>query len=200
MKQENALRPELDIHLDADIFLQYYYLKEELIAFCRKQGLSASGGKEEITERIAVFLKTGKKIPAVRKQRKKPVQRTAIRKEDLIEAEFVCTQTHRAFFEQELGSSFSFYVAFQQWLKANAGKTYAEALEAYETIQQKRTKETTVIDRQFEYNTYIRAFFAANKDYKFSDAIKCWKYKKQQKGSHLYEDADLIVLLDHQGM
>lgn len=200
MKDDKTVRPELDIHLDADIFCQYYYLKEELIAFCREQGLSASGGKEEITERIAIFLKTGKKTPAVRKQRKKPVQRTAIRKEDLIEAEFVCTQTHRAYFEQELGSSFSFHVAFQKWLKANAGKTYAEALEAYETIQQKQTKGTTVIDRQFEYNTYIRAFFAANKDRTLADAITCWKYKKQQKGSHMYEDADLIVLQDHHGM
>lgn len=55
-------RPNLDNNLDGKIFKEYYYLKEELIDFCRKNDLQTTGGKLELTERIAKFLDTGKKL------------------------------------------------------------------------------------------------------------------------------------------
>lgn len=51
-----AERPILDKHLDSKTFRGFYYLKEELIDFCRKNSLPTSGGKIEITDRIAYFL------------------------------------------------------------------------------------------------------------------------------------------------
>ena len=53
-------RPELACGLDSRTFREYYYLKEELAAFCRENHLPVSGGKQELTERIACFLETGK--------------------------------------------------------------------------------------------------------------------------------------------
>lgn len=55
------LRPALtkDIHIQS--FKDYYWLKEELQAFCREHGLSASGSKTEISERIEFFFKLGNK-------------------------------------------------------------------------------------------------------------------------------------------
>ncbi|MDO4371697.1 MAG: SAP domain-containing protein, partial [Clostridia bacterium] len=53
-------RPELNDKPDADTFRSYYYLKQELIDFCRKNALPVSGGKQELTDRIACFLETGK--------------------------------------------------------------------------------------------------------------------------------------------
>ena len=35
-----------------------------------------------------------------------------------------------------------------------------------------------MIDRQFEYNTYIRDFFEDNKGMSLDQAITCWKFKK----------------------
>ena len=52
----------------------------------------------------------------------------------------------------------------------------------------------TVIDKQFEYNTYIRDFFADNPGRTLDDAIKCWKYKKQLPGHNHYEQTDLAAL------
>ena len=54
-------RPNLDKNLDVKTFKEYYYLKEELIDFCRKNDLQTTGSKTELTERIAIFLDTGKK-------------------------------------------------------------------------------------------------------------------------------------------
>lgn len=54
-------RPCLDKNLDSKTFKDYYYLKEELINFCRENDLKTTGRKLELTERIANFLDTGKR-------------------------------------------------------------------------------------------------------------------------------------------
>ena len=51
-------RPVLDRNLDSKTFRDFYYLKEELVNFCRENGIPVSGGKIEITDRIAYFLDT----------------------------------------------------------------------------------------------------------------------------------------------
>lgn len=188
-------RPDLDLGLSAEIFRQYYYLKEELVDFCRKNNLQATGSKSELSERIAVFLESGKRIRAERKTQKTQ-SAGEIKPNYIIEENFVCSEKHRAFFREQVGKSFSFNVTFQKWLKSNAGKTYADAITAYHQILQekKSAKGKGEIERQFEYNTYIRDFFAANKDKTLEQAIKCWKFKKSQKGHNKYEDLDLAVL------
>ena len=62
-------RPELNQELDAATFRKIYYLKQELVSFCREKGLPTSGSKTELTDRIAYFLDTGKVLnsPAVKR-------------------------------------------------------------------------------------------------------------------------------------
>jgi len=186
-------RPELTTELKRKEFLEYYFLKEELVCFCRENGLPASGGKAELTERIAYFLDTGKVLAAktVRTQKHKI---STITRDSTIESDFVCSELHRAFFKREIGESFSFNVAFQKWLKSNAGKTYADAIAAYNEIKNTKKPGKKDIDKQFEYNTYVRDFFDDNKGASLADAIKCWKYKKSIKGHNKYERTDLKAL------
>lgn len=186
-------RPELNRELDGQTFSQFYYLKEELVAFCRENDLPVSGGKMEITERIRYFLDTGKVLPAAT-VRKKTSSIGNISEDTKIEPDFVCSEKHRAFFKEQIGKSFSFNVAFQKWLKANTGKTYREAVLAYYQILEDKKKGRTTIDRQFEYNTYIRDFFADNTGKSLEEAITCWKYKKQGQGHNRYEQSDLAAL------
>lgn len=186
-------RTALDRNLDSKTFRDYYYLKEELVNFCRENGIPVSGGKIEITDRIAYFLDTGKILSATTK-RKKATEISTISEDTEIEANFVCSETHRVFFREHIGSGFSFNVAFQKWLKKNTGKTYKEAIAAYYQILEYKKKGKTKIDKQFEYNTYIRDFFADNKGKSLDEAIKCWKYKKQLRGHNRYERKDLIAI------
>lgn len=74
------------------------------------------------------------------------------------------------------------------------GKTYAEAIAAYYQIIEDKKNGKEKIDKQFEYNTYIRDFFADNKGKSLGDAIKCRKYKKKLQGHNRYEKSDLSVL------
>lgn len=186
-------RPDLDITLDGKTFREYYYLKEELVDFCRKHNLQATGGKLELTDRIAEFLDTGNRNSATHIKRKSPSV-VEITLDTVIESNFVCSEKHRAFYKAHIGKSFSFNVLFQKWLKSNAGKTYRESIDAYYQILEDKKKNKTTIDRQFEYNTYIRDFFTDNKDKNLEQAIKCWKYKKSLKGHNKYEREDLKIL------
>ena len=187
-------RPKLNKHLDSKTFLDFYYLKDELVEFCKKNGLSTAGGKIEITDRIAYFLDTGRIMSTSASRKTTTIVIDTISKDDKIEPNFVCSENHRSFFKEHVGKGFSFNVTFQNWLKTNNGKTYKEAIIDYYKIMEDKKKNKTTIDKQFEYNTYIRDFFADNKGKSLDEAIKCWKYKKQLKGHNHYEKSDLIVI------
>ena len=186
-------RPNLDNSLDSKTFKEFYYLKEELVDFCRKNNLQTTGGKIELTERIANFLETGERTYKSHNIRKNVII-DEITIHTIIEENFVCSEKHRAFYKEKIGNNFSFNVAFQKWLKSNSGKTYQDSINAYYQILEDKKKNKTIIDKQFEYNTYIRDFFDDNKDKSLEQAIKCWKYKKNLKGHNKYEREDLKIL------
>ena len=185
-------RPEFSRKLDGATFLSYYYLKEELADFCRENDLPVSGGKIELTNRIAHFLDTGEILKPAAKR--KAACTESITESTIIGSNIVYSEKLRAFFTERIGKGFSFNVPFQRWLKGNAGKTYGEAIEAYyQVLAEKKTKKPA-IDKQFEYNTYIRDFFADNKGKSLADAIACWKYKKRLLGHNRYESSYLTAL------
>ena len=171
-------RPDLNKELDAKTFKSFYYLKEELVSFCRENKLPVSGGKIELTERIACYLDTGN-ITETSSRRKKTINIGTITEKTKIEPNIVCSEKHRAFFKEKIG---------------NTGKTYGDAIKAYYQILEEKKKGKTKIDKQFEYNKYIRDFFEDNKGASLEEAIICWKYKKGLQGHNRYEKSDLVVL------
>lgn len=186
-------RPELNKKLDAATFRSFYYLKQELADFCKENGLPTSGSKAELTDRIAYFLDTEKVLKAS-VERKTAINIGTLTEDTVIESNIVCSEKHRAFFSEKIGKSFSFNVPFQKWLKANAGKTYGDAIRAYYRILEEKKLTKTEIGGQFEYNTYIRDFFVDNPGKSLRDAIVCWNYKKGLPGHHRYEQSDLCAL------
>lgn len=56
-------RPKLDKSTDIKTFRAYYWLKEELVQFCKMNSLPTSGSKVEISDRIACYLDTGMIMP-----------------------------------------------------------------------------------------------------------------------------------------
>ena len=186
-------RPKLNKELDAATFRSFYYLKQELADFCKENGLPASGSKAELTDRIAYFLDTGNVLKSSAERKTAAIIGT-LTEDTVIEPNIVCSEKHRAFFCEKIGKSFSFNVPFQKWLKANAGKTYGDAIQAYYRILEEKKQTKTEIGGQFEYNTYIRDFLADNPGKSLHDAIVCWNYKKGLPGHHRYEQSDLCAL------
>ena len=179
--------------LNAEEFKEYYFLKEDLKDFCRSEGLKVSGSKQDLENRIIHYLSTGEELKEPRIKQVSNDSKSEISLDSRLGENFKCSEDKRALFEKEIGSGFKFKVKFQKWLKSNPDKTYREAIEAYHEIQ--NSKEKTKIDKQFQYNQYIRDFFEDNDDKSLDDAIKCWKYKKSLKGHNRYEKSDLRVLL-----
>ena len=195
-------RNKLNKNLKASEFKEYYFLKEELKEFCRNEGLKISGSKSQLEERIIYYLNTGKSLDDSKSIKNyanktnlnsnKATTSEEITLDSILGENFKCSEDKREFFEKEIGEGFKFKVKFQKWLKTNPDKTYQDAINAYYELQ--NSKEKTKIDKQFQYNQYIRDFFDDNDDKTLNDAIKCWKYKKSIKGHNKYEKSDLDIL------
>ncbi|HRX16065.1 MAG TPA: DUF6434 domain-containing protein [Spirochaetota bacterium] len=190
------MRPELNKNSNADEFLDFYWLKEELVIFCKNQDLPSCGSKDELTARIHEYLRTGKVIIPV-KNKSEAEQKTGAPPAlgSKIPAGYKNDEMHREFFKSVIGNHFKFNVAFMNWMKGNHGKTYQDAvLEWNRIIDEKKQGKKTEISSQFQYNQYTRDFFNANPKAKRDEAVKCWKYKKSLPGHNKYEESDLVAL------
>lgn len=174
------------------VFENSYFLKVEFVAFARKEKLQTTGSKSDLTKIIIHYLKSGERLRLQKEKRKDKDENLTL--DSIITLPLIYSQKKRVFFKEHLGSGFSFFVPFQRWMKENAGKTYRDAIEAYPKILEEKKKGSAKIDKQFEYNMYIRTFFADNKGKSLQEAIKCWNYRKTQQGSHSYHKEDLRIL------
>lgn len=192
-------RPELNDNISVDDFTSFYWLKEELVAFCRINGMSAAGSKIDIAERIKHFLISGE-IPVfaktgTNKARSKFNWSTAVLSLNTVLTDnYKSTENVRRFLISQIGH-FYFTVDFMKWAKQSAGKTLGDAVKEW-TRQYNLKKDkhhTSDIAPQFEYNRYMRAFLADNPGKKTKEAMKYWKLKKALRGSNEYEKSDLLL-------
>lgn len=76
-------RPILSKQLDSKTFRSFYYLKEELVSFCRENKLPTTGGKITITNRIAHYLDTGEIMADPSMEAKNTIRRGINSEDDL---------------------------------------------------------------------------------------------------------------------
>ncbi|MFD1608842.1 DUF6434 domain-containing protein [Oceanobacillus luteolus] len=185
------MRPNLTKDISMKDFDEYYWLKKELQTFCRNNGLSTTGSKTELFDRIKTYLLTGEivKPNRNRKVNKKIDTDSELSLETVITENHRCSQDVRAFFKTVI-PKFHFSTYIQNYFKNNIGKTYRDALNAwYEEEERKKDPAyEKVIAPQFEYNQFIRDFFAdpKNQGKKRDEAIKAWNKIKKLPGSNQY--------------
>ena len=191
-----ALRPSLSKELNVQEFSDFYWLKEELQAFCRDNGMSASGSKVEIADRIKLFLQTGeikKPLRSTSNKLKSQTQAT-LSLDTVITENHRCSQQVRAFFKEAIHPKFHFSTYIQNYFKNNVGKTYRDVVHAWheEEQRQKDPSYQKEIAPQFEYNQFTRDFFADpnNKGKSREEAIKAWNVIKKLPGSRTYKSSN----------
>jgi hypothetical protein len=172
-----------------------YFLKEDLIKLCRKYNLPANGSKENLLEYIGNFIEN-KPVEKIRVKQKIENNSFEPSLEKFIDENYSNNEIHRTFFKKTIGKHFKFNVTFMKWMGKNKGKkTYKEAIEMHNKILlDKKHGKKTEIGKQFEYNQYTRDFFEDNPELNREECIKCWNYKKKQKGKHKYEKEDIKLL------
>ena len=190
-------RPTLDKDISLTDFNEFYWLKEELVAFCKIVGISTSGSKIELTSKIQEYLTTGTILSNIKSTKtttsKFDWNKEPLSKSTVITDNYKNTENVRAFFISQIGANFSFNVKFMNWIKNNIGKTLNDAMDEWKNLKEiKKDKNyKTEIDPQFEYNRYMRAFLADNPNLSSKDAMRFWKIKKTKRGTNDYERADL---------
>ncbi len=194
-------RPILNKKISTRDFRDFYWLKEELVKFCRAEGLKATGGKIEISERIENYLETGQTELNQESKAIKPVSNFDWKSEKLsletvITDNYKNTENVRSFLQQHIGKHFKFNVKFMNWMKYNPEKTLSDAISEWKQIYSK-TKTSTEpknIAPQFEYNRYLRDFLADNPNMRRETGIELWRIKKSLRGDNKYRREDLKML------
>jgi hypothetical protein len=194
-------RPKLNKKISIKDFKDYYWLKEELVEFCRAIGINSSGGKIDISNRIIKFLENGELIIKSNIKKKTIISKFDWNVEKLNTATLITdnyrnTENVREFFRQNIGDHFKFNVEFMNWMKAHQGKTLGNAIEKWIEISKLKKDKNykTEIAPQFEYNTYMREFLNDNPHLSSKDAIKSWKIKRDKPGVKKYEKEDLLYI------
>ena len=179
-----ATRPALTRDLTAEEFSRWYWLREELSAFCRAEDLPRSGSKAELTATVLGRL-GGTAVPVARRRPTVPdVQ--PLTPHALIPEAVRCDQRLRDWFTEQLGPGFRFTVPFQRFCREHAGRaTYAEALEAWHALA--AAGPPTEIAPQFEFNRFMRAFHADRPEATRAEALAAWEAVKARRGPNVYE-------------
>lgn len=185
------MRPNLTKDISVDSFKDFYWLKEELQSFCRETGISASGSKIEISDRIETFLRTGEIKKPIRKSKviSKSKPQDDLSLNTIISENHRCSQNVRTFFKRII-PNFHFSTYIQNYFKNNIGKTYRDVIDAwYKEEERKKDKSyKKKIAPQFEYNQFIRDFFADSNNLGKSreESIEAWNNIKKLPGSNKY--------------
>jgi hypothetical protein len=161
--------------LSAENFRAWYWLKKELQAYCRTQGLPTSGSKEDLTLRVQAHL-SGRVLPpiaSVSPRRDMPAQLTP---ETVIDSGWRLNDALRAFFVAHTGKGFRFNQALRDLFKNPQGKTLAQALTIYAASAQNSAQP---IQRQFQFNQHIRDFFAQHPTATRAQALAAWQKKRE---------------------
>jgi hypothetical protein len=190
-------RPNLNENISLTDFNDFYWLKAELVNFCKKVGIKSSAGKIELSKNIQQYLLTGKvsttSIDIHTPKSNFDWNAEPLNNLTIITDSYKNTENVRTYFISRLGSNFSFNVKFMNWMKENEGKILNDAVQEWKRIKEVKKDKNykTEIEPQFEYNRYMRAFLSDNPNLSSKDAMRFWRLKSAKRGINEYERTDL---------
>jgi Domain of unknown function (DUF6434)/SAP domain-containing new25 len=194
-------RPAIDNIKTGVEFKSWYWLKSELVLFCKNKKIPCTGAKFDLVNSIANFIEHGqhKIITREKKQPHKPVQPWSSKQLTLattITANYTNGPNSRRFFKQYCGENFQFSIPFMAFMRANAGKKLSAAVAEWKRLAAQKTQPDfkTIIPPGNQFNQYIRDFFADNPKATIQNARLCWQKKKALPVAlHRYERSDLFL-------
>lgn len=182
--------PKLTKQITVSDFKNHYWLKSELIGFCKSNGISGAGSKQEIAKRIEIFITSGQKIkPEIIKKTARDSDQQ-IFMDSLVKC-YNNDAITRAFFVSQIGKHFRFNTYLRQFTNAaniTPNLTYGDLVAGWlaEESKKKDPQYKTQIDKQFEYNQFIRDFFDNEIGKTQTDAVKAWNKAKTLSGARTY--------------
>lgn len=170
-------RPRLNSRLSTDEFCAWYWLKSELIDFCRLERLSPSGSKAELSERVIVFLAGGAPSRGSARRSRRAAMPETFTLQTRIAPGWRCTRNLSDFFKQHCGKGFCFNALIRDFVHNRPGATLAEAIQSFRQADSSPSE----IQPQFEYNRHVRAFYEANPGASRQQMLDAWWAKRNRK-------------------
>lgn len=178
-------------NMSVEIFKKMYWSVEELNAFCQTVGLSTNGVKEEKTQRVAHFLRTGVKLApkTVAQTGPKDSERGRLRRETVVR-HYKNDPATRKFFQDQLGGDFKFSVLFHNYrrdvLSKGEAVTYGQLADALREIQKTKKTPTQGLSDACEFNRFLSDYSQHEKQRRPGDAKAAWAKLIQYSGPHNY--------------
>lgn len=195
-------RPDISTLTTGAALRRWYWTKDELTDEARRRGVKTTGGKFTILDRIAHYLDTGETLfPGDKKPKvtsKFDWHSANLTPETVITDSYRNSQNVRRFFKAQVGDHFKFNTTFMAWMKANTGKTLAEAVVEFNRQQADAAKPgfQSDIAHHNQFNQYTRDFLADNPALGMKDVRHFWALKRalpSEDGRHRYDPADLTL-------
>lgn len=195
-------RPDFIKIESGEEFNDWYWTKEEMLAFCKSSNLPSDGSKFALRDRIMYALDNEGAIKPDQKK-KKPTSKFNWTKESLtpetpITDNISFGNNLREFMVGQIGSHFSFNIAFMDWAKHSSGKSLKEAVikwQALEDLKKDKGNKTHIPPHNM-LNQYVRDFLDDNPASSFGVAKKAWSLKRKlpmKDGFVKYEKSDLSL-------
>ncbi|MDF1678042.1 MAG: SAP domain-containing protein [Legionellaceae bacterium] len=185
----------LTVTLAPDIFRQHYYDKKTLITFCRSVGIRTTGLKNDLSDRIDQFLRTGE-IPQVSVYKKggKPDSELGLGL-DMPVIHYKSDLKTRAFFQKHIPEFTGFSAQVQKWVKSRLAQsdvfTYGEIVEEHKAyLKNKRHAATQgkaikVAHDSCQFNQF-QIDYAYDDDFKIHSIREAWKLVRNSAGEKKY--------------
>ncbi|WP_412076361.1 DUF6434 domain-containing protein [Streptomyces xanthophaeus] len=171
----DASRPALTPALTGTELTRWYWTLAELTALARQLGLSTSGGKAALTDRLAAVLDGRPEPRPVRTARRGGRQLAApVHGDTVIPEGQRCSQVLREYFTREIGPAFHFDAFMRDYVAQGAGRTLAEAVSHWHATRQ-RAAEHQEVGAQFEFNRFLRDWHARHPDGARTEALAAWR-------------------------
>jgi SAP domain-containing new25/Domain of unknown function (DUF6434) len=170
--KDGLTRPRLHHDLAADEFVRWYWLKAELVEFCRSAKLPTVGVKLELASRVAAYL-SGAAVtkPAIVRRTGAMPQRFALATK--IGEGWRCNPALGAFLREQCGPAFRFNKAMRDFIHTQHGQPLASAVQCYhESMSPDAPKRE--IAPQLEYNRHTREFYKQNPGATAAEVRAAW--------------------------
>ncbi|MCC5791935.1 MAG: hypothetical protein JJT82_04895 [Legionellaceae bacterium] len=184
--------PPLVSGLNAEVFRQHYYDKQELMVFCREKGISTTGLKEDLNKRIETYLRTGHVIVAKPvSHSSKPDSQGGLRLDKRV-VNYKSDPTTRAFFEKHIPDFKGFSALVQKQIKLRLAEgdefTYGDAIEMHKQFMRDKQsgRLTTVAHDSCQYNQFFMDY-KADVDPKLHSNKEAWMLVRQSAGPKTYQ-------------
>ncbi len=169
---ELVVRPPLSPSMTGDELRRWYWEKSELVRFTLVLGISASGGKIDLIERIADTLDGRTPARPPTKRRSTPQLSGPLTAQTVIPPGQRSSQVLRAFFVQQIGSAFRFDASMRSFIEHGAGRTLGQAVEHWWAT---RSDGLRPIGAQFELNRFSRDWHAAHPGGSRAAMLAAWR-------------------------